>query len=467
MASVLIINDDLSVCDILFNIIKNMGHCVTCSHTLCGGLREAETGKYDLVLLDIGLPDGNSLDAIARIQQVEPGPQIIIMTKQDDEDGAELAIRNGVWDYIQQPASVHHMTLRIMRALQYREEGKVKCEGGAGAGLPDLDAITSRTQAEKALLGSAWFQQQLIDTLPVPVFFKDPEGSYLGCNKAYVGFFNRGKDEIIGKSFYEIAPRELADIYQEKDLALLSNPGAQIYESSFRDADGSVHNVVFHKATFYKPDGSVGGIIGAVLDITERKRAEEDLRASEERYRLIFDHAPLGILHFDQMGTVRNLNDKFAEIIGAPKEKTLGFNMLESVRDQAYLQAVKDAIESGFGLYEGEYHSVLGGKTTSLRAIFRRINAEDGKFTGAVGIVEDITERKRAEKELKDSEQRLRSIIQGYPIPAFVIGKDHEVIYWNKALEEMSKIKANEVVGTDRHWGPFTVQRGPVWPTCS
>ena len=126
--------------------------------------------------------------------------------------------------------------------------------------------------------------------------------------------------------------------------------------------------------------------------------------------------------------------------------------MLESVRDQAYLQAVKDAIESGFGLYEGEYHSVLGGKTTSLRAIFRRINAEDGKFSGAVGIYEDITERTRAEKGLKDSERQLRSIIQGYPLPAFVIGKDHQVIYWNKALEEMSKIKANEVVGTNRHW---------------
>ena len=308
MASVLIIDDDRSVCDALFNIVNDMGHCATCSHTLCGGVREAVTGKYDLILLDVGLPDGNGLDAIARIQQVEPGSQIIIITAPGEENGAELAIRNGVWDYIQQPASVHDMTLPIIRALQHHEQGKVK-----------------------------W-------------------------------------------------------------------------------------------------------------------KAEEDLRASEERYRLIFDHAPLGIMHFDQTGTVRNLNDKFAEIIGASKEKTLGFNMLEGVRDPAFLQAVKDAIEGGFGHYEGDYLSILGGKTTPLRAIYKRINTEDGKFSGAVGIFEDITERKRAEKGLKDSEQQLRSIIQGYPLPAFVIGKDHQVSYWNKALEEMSKIKANEVVGTDRHW---------------
>ena len=74
---------------------------------------------------------------------------------------------------------------------------------------------------------------------------------------------------------------------------------------------------------------------------------------------------------------------------------------------------------------------------------------------GLIGAVLDITERKRAEEALRDSEQQLRSIIQGYPLPAFVIGKDHQVIYWNKALEEMSKIKANEVVGTDRHWRAF------------
>src|SRR5208283_261998 len=197
MASVLIIDDDRSVCDILSNIINGMGHCVTCSHTLCEGLGEAVNGKYDLILLDVGLPDGNVPDVIARIQQAEPRPQIIIITSPGDGNGAELAIRNGVWDYIQQPASVHDMTLPIIRALQYCEEGKAKWQGGAGPELPDLDGITSRTQAEKALRESAWFQQQLIDALPVPVFIKDPEGRYLGCNKAFESFLNRGKDEII------------------------------------------------------------------------------------------------------------------------------------------------------------------------------------------------------------------------------------------------------------------------------
>jgi two-component system NtrC family response regulator len=141
MASVLIIDDDRLICDILFNIITDMGHSVTCSHTLCDGLREALTGKHDLILLDVGLPDGNGLDAIARIQKAEPKPQIIIITASGDQNGAELAIRNGAWDYIQKPASVHDMRLPIIRALEYRGERKGKWQGLVAPRLLKLNGI--------------------------------------------------------------------------------------------------------------------------------------------------------------------------------------------------------------------------------------------------------------------------------------------------------------------------------------
>jgi two-component system NtrC family response regulator len=149
MASVLIIDDDPVVCDILLNIINDMGHSVTCSHTLSGGLHEVATGKHDLILLDVGLPDGNGLDAIALIQETEPAPQIIIITASGDKNGAELAIRNGAWDYIQKPASVHDMTLPIIRAIQYREERKVKWRGGGAPRLLKLDGIVGNCSKMK------------------------------------------------------------------------------------------------------------------------------------------------------------------------------------------------------------------------------------------------------------------------------------------------------------------------------
>jgi two-component system NtrC family response regulator len=141
MASVLIIDDDRVVCDMLSNIIQDMGHSVTCCHKLASGLPEAAAGKYDLVLLDVGLPDGNGLDAIERIQKAEFAPQIIIITGAGDRNGAELAIRNGAWDYIEKPASVHDMALPIMRALQYREERAALGRCAAAPKLLVLDGI--------------------------------------------------------------------------------------------------------------------------------------------------------------------------------------------------------------------------------------------------------------------------------------------------------------------------------------
>ena len=84
-----------------------------------------------------------------------------------------------------------------------------------------------------------------------------------------------------------------------------------------------------------------------------------------------------------------------------------------------------------------------------------------GNITGAVETLEDITVRKNAETALLESEQRLFSIINGSPIPAFVIGKDHRVIYWNRALEQLSKISASEVIGTSGQWRAFYLEERP------
>ncbi|MEW5961188.1 MAG: PAS domain-containing protein, partial [Chloroflexota bacterium] len=116
------------------------------------------------------------------------------------------------------------------------------------------------------------FLQALIDTIPSPIFYKDLEGRYLGCNAAFEKYIGLVKAELIGKSVYDIAPQELADKYHEKDVELFKEPGMQVYEASVKYADGSLHQVIFNKATFLAPDGSPAGLVGVILDITEQKQ---------------------------------------------------------------------------------------------------------------------------------------------------------------------------------------------------
>ena len=132
--------------------------------------------------------------------------------------------------------------------------------------------ITGRKRAEEASKENSEFVNTLLNTIPVPVFYKDTEGRYIGVNKSFEEFYGQTQQELAGKSVFEIAPRQLAEVYHAKDLELLQHSGSQVYESQVKDARGIVHDVVFHKAAFTDPDGHVRGLIGAILDITERKR---------------------------------------------------------------------------------------------------------------------------------------------------------------------------------------------------
>ena len=157
------------------------------------------------------------------------------------------------------------------------------------------------------------------------------------------------------------------------------------------------------------PNGEVFGVLGVYEDVTERKLAEDALRQSEERFRLVFEKAPIGIMHYDQTGTVTDCNEKFAEIIGAPKEKFIGFNMIRQMRDEKMREAVAASLRGQVGYYEGDYLSVTGGKLTPVRAIYQPIFSPEGAISGGITIFEDITERQRAVSELKLKERLLDS----------------------------------------------------------
>ena len=122
MANILIIDDDPLVCEFLEDQAADLGHTSDIAHTLKDGTVLASSRNYDVVFLDVRLPDGNGLDALPEIRNSTAAPEVIIITGAGDPDGAELAIRNGAWDYVQKEYSLHGIVLPLARALQYRKE---------------------------------------------------------------------------------------------------------------------------------------------------------------------------------------------------------------------------------------------------------------------------------------------------------------------------------------------------------
>jgi two-component system, NtrC family, sensor kinase len=131
--------------------------------------------------------------------------------------------------------------------------------------------------------------ETILDAIPAPIFFKDAAGVYRGCNRAFQAYLGLPRAAIIGRSVEQIAPPELAAIYRRADDALLRAGGVQSYETRVRAGDGRTMDVVFHKATVTDATGSVVGLVGTYLDITEQKRAERALRESEQRLQLVLE----------------------------------------------------------------------------------------------------------------------------------------------------------------------------------
>ncbi len=122
MKSVCIIDDDPEVRDTIGSLARRMRLTSDAAGTLTAGLELLSRESFDVVFLDVRLPDGNGLAALPEIKRLPDAPEVIILTGMGDPDGAELAIQEGVWDYLVKPSPIKQMMLTLQRALRYREE---------------------------------------------------------------------------------------------------------------------------------------------------------------------------------------------------------------------------------------------------------------------------------------------------------------------------------------------------------
>ena len=259
--------------------------------------------------------------------------------------------------------------------------------------------ITERHKAEIEVKEQLYFIEQLVEAIPNPLFYKDDQGRYLGCNHAFERYVGRPRQELVGKSVYEISPKELADRYYAADKELFDNPGVQTYEAKVKSTDGEQKEVMFYKATFNKSDGSLGGLVGVILDITERKRAEENLRIIAS----VFDSSLEGIVITDGNNMLLDVNPAFTGITGYSREELIGKDpkLLNSGRhNKAFYAEMWQSLEEKKA-WRGEiWNRRKSGEIYVDLLSIAAICDDDGVVQRYVGIFSDISYLKTQEAEL-------------------------------------------------------------------
>lgn len=255
--------------------------------------------------------------------------------------------------------------------------------------------------------------QTIINTIPYPVFYKDSDGIYLGCNSAFESYTGRSRHEIIGKRVYDIEPVELAKIYHKADLELLNAPGVKRYEVSVRHADGSLHDVLLTEASFSRFSEKTAGMVGIMLDITERKETERILENSEATLRQIIDLVPHMIFVKDRDGKFLLANQAVAAGYNTTVEAITGKNHADLHLDQSELEQMLlddlEVMKNGKTVFiPEECYTDARGNVHYMQTTKVPFHTNEGNIQAVLGVAIDITERKRIENALRKSEEMLR-----------------------------------------------------------
>lgn len=147
--------------------------------------------------------------------------------------------------------------------------------------------VTEQKKAKEKVESNIAFLQSLLDTIPSPIYYIDKESRILGANRAWAETVVGMKiEDIIGQNMCDVcekAPQEMKDEHKHKDRELIRKGGTQVFESRFKCNDDQERDFIFYKSTFPDAEGKIAGIVGVMLDITDRNRTEEENKSLQQR----------------------------------------------------------------------------------------------------------------------------------------------------------------------------------------
>jgi PAS domain S-box-containing protein len=381
--------------------------------------------------------------------------------------------------------------------------------------LSVFEDISERKRIQTKAIEHYEFLNTLMETIPSPVFYKDRQGKYLGCNRAFEDFFGMTRQEVLGKDVYQVSPGEIAEEYFKRDEELFRSQELQVYEWKVKSKKLGLRDVSFNKAVFKDIKGNVAGIIGVLLDITEHKRAEAELQRSRdaliEHNRILVGWTSPELLYnpdFEEI--VTRITKTVADVIKVERVSFWLFNTdfsklycadlfdkksgkhtnsseLDVLQYPSYFNALRKerVIISNNSLTDPRY-AELAGTYVSPNGIFATIDVPvfvSGEIIGAICIEHqggqrvwtieeqnfaisvgnvfslalEISRHKKLEKSIHSARDNFANVVEKLPCPVLIVDMRGIVKYVNATCERFFGPKVKDLLGSRF---PYTISDG-------
>jgi PAS domain S-box-containing protein len=317
--------------------------------------------------------------------------------------------------------------------------------------------ISEHKKTEKSLQDSEHKYRKLIENYPDAIIIYSEGKIEFANNESLRLMAVSSPIDLIGKPVLQFVHPDSRALLDRMKMAAKEGVMLPFAEEKFIRPNGTELNVEVNAISISYDNKLATQLI--IRDITARKKAEEEKSDNEEKYRLIFDYSPLGILSFDENGVISACNDNFVKLIGSSSKSLVGLNML-NLPDKKLVSAVQTALDGSPGFYEDLYHSVTANKITPVRALFTTMFHKDGRVRGGVGIIEDITERKQVEEKIQFTLSRLKAFIDSNIIGIIIADKTGRIIEANDYYLNLTGFTRKDFENQKVDWRSMTP---PEW----
>ena len=435
--SVLVVEDNADIVIGLQDLLEHDGYDVTVAGTCAAAIACIAKQRFNAILLDLTLPDGDGLEVLKDVQRRDASLPVIIVTAHIAQERTVGSLGKGAFAYLTKPYNREELRQTLRRAIGVKELA-VKAE-----------------RAEQSLTESEHRFQSLVESATDAIIVANGRGIIVSWNRAASRLFGYSTEEVIGQPLTRLMPERYREAH-ERGLARIEATGqgrliGSVIELHGLRNSGEEFPIELSLATWKTAKGSYYS--GIIRDISERKKAAQELQLLQHQHTLILTQAGEGIYGVDEQGNTTFVNPSAASMLGYRVEELLGSHMhelLHHTRADGTPYPVKDcpvyaAIEDGL------VHRVVDevfwrkdGTSFPVEYVSTPIK-EHERVVGAVVVFRDITARKLAESALRASEERLEMVIRGSADGFFdghTLADEHwssprTPVWWSPRVKEM------------------------------